>query len=217
MKNCCLWINGKKISEAKDIKENFNIADVRGYFLGGRLAEWLYEHGADDKARMIESIDKNSNPDKALYDIFCAEYVMPQYHKGNSAPCRKNDSIVSSAVNSFATGSFKMNSSYKVSSFRSSFNNNNNNNNNRGSFAITSFNITSFRLTSFNFGSFTFGSFRAGSFKAGSFSLDKLLAEKGGSFSYDEFVNCCGFDEKQLLVYFTSEPLNRYGYGIHLI
>ena len=43
--DCCLWLNRKKISNAAEIIDNFDLAAVRGYFLGGSLSEWLREHG----------------------------------------------------------------------------------------------------------------------------------------------------------------------------
>ena len=43
------------------------------------------------------------------------------------------------------------------------------------------------------------------------------MTAKNGSFNYDDFVNALRIKEKALLSYFTSEPLNKFGYGIHLI
>ncbi len=65
--DCCLWLNRKKISSAAEIIDNFDLAAVRGYFLGGRLSEWLREHGgtvyADrlDKLRTLDPQDPQLN------------------------------------------------------------------------------------------------------------------------------------------------------------
>lgn len=65
--DCCLWLNRKKISSAAEIIDNFDLAAVRGYFLGGSLSEWLREHGgtvyADrlDKLRTLDPQDPQLN------------------------------------------------------------------------------------------------------------------------------------------------------------
>lgn len=53
-----------------------------------------------------------------------------------------------------------------------------------------------------------------GSFNIGSFDITSFLS---GSFSYDELCVGGSFTPKALMLFFSSEPLNRYGYGIHLI
>ena len=52
------------------------------------------------------------------------------------------------------------------------------------------------------------------SFNIGSFDITSFLS---GSFSYDELCEGGSFTPKALMLFFSSEPLNRYGYGIHLI
>jgi hypothetical protein len=88
MKNCCLWINGKKISDINGIKENFNISDVRGYFYGGRLADWLEAHGGTYEAELVRRIPKGANPDNILREIFCGKKEVPviNYHKKTVQP-----------------------------------------------------------------------------------------------------------------------------------
>ena len=44
MQNCCLWIGGVKVSDLDGIRDNFNITDVKGYYLGGRLADLSLIH-----------------------------------------------------------------------------------------------------------------------------------------------------------------------------
>lgn len=53
-----------------------------------------------------------------------------------------------------------------------------------------------------------------GSFNIGSFDITSFLS---GSFSYDELCVGGSFTPKAFMLFFSSEPLNRYGYGIHLI
>lgn len=210
MKNCCLWINGKKISDVNGIKENFNIADVRGYFYGGRLADWLEAHDCLTEAELVRRIPKGANPDNMLQEIFCGKKEAPAivYHKKAVQPPfikegNKTAAGVSSAFGSFTavSGSF--------SSFKHQFEYE------KGSFRITSFNVTSFSISSFKQGSFSYSSFANGSFNYGSFA--GFMTAKNGSFNYDDFVNALRIKEKALLSYFTSEPLNKFGYGIHLI
>lgn len=217
MKNCCLWINGKKISDVNGIKENFNISDVRGYFYGGRLADWLEAHGGTEEAALVRRIPKGANPDNMLQEIFCEKKEAPEirYHRKSVQPpfIGAGDTAsagISSANTSFAGlsgsfGSFRYQSEYEweTGSFR------------RTSFKVTSFGVTSFKATSFGYGSLNYGSFNYSSLNYGSFS--GFLTAKSGSFNYDDFVNTLRVREKALLSYFTSEPLNKFGYGINLI
>ena len=58
--DCCLWFNRCRISDASEIAENFDIAALRGYFLGGSLLEWLREHGGEAYADKLANIDPGS-------------------------------------------------------------------------------------------------------------------------------------------------------------
>ena len=58
--DCCLWFNRCRISDAAEIAENFDIAALRGYFLGGRLADWLREHGGEAFADKLADISPDS-------------------------------------------------------------------------------------------------------------------------------------------------------------
>ena len=204
MKNCCLWIGGEKVSDLAGIKKNFCITDVKGYYLGGRLADWLRAHGAEREAQLVEAIDKNGEVDTALEDIFKdkpAEDKFTAYQfnnvtppflaNGNGAGLSPNGSFGSFTAGSFSAGSFK------VGSYRHSHEY-------EYEFQSGSYKKTSFTSTSFGYGSFGFGSFNLSSFIFGSFSYEDLC--EGGSFT-----------PAALMLFFSSEPLNRFGYGIHLI
>lgn len=204
MKNCCLWIGGEKVSDLEGIKKNFCITDVKGYYLGGRLADWLRAHGAEREAQLVEAIDINGEVDTALEDIFKdkpAEDKFTAYQfnnvtppflaNGNGAGLSPNGSFGSFSAGSFSAGSFK------VGSYRHSHEY-------EYEFQSGSYKRTSFTATSFGYGSFGFGSFNLSSFIFGSFSYEDLC--EGGSFT-----------PAALMLFFSSEPLNRFGYGIHLI
>ena len=204
MKNCCLWIGGEKVSDLEGIKKNFCITDVKGYYLGGRLADWLRAHGAEREAQLVEAIDKNGEVDTALEDIFKdkpAEDKFTAYQfnnvtppflaNGNGAGLSPNGSFGSFTAGSFSAGSFK------IGSYRHSHEY-------EYEFQSGSYKKTSFTATSFGYGSFGFGSFNLSSFIFGSFSYEDLC--EGGSFT-----------PAALMLFFSSEPLNRFGYGIHLI
>ena len=209
MKNCCLWIGGEKVSDLEGIKKNFCITDVKGYYLGGRLADWLRAHGAEREAQLVEAIDKNGDVDTALEDIFkdkLAEDKFTAYlfnnvtppflANGNGAGLSPNGSFGSFTAGSFSAGSFKV-GSFRVGSYRHSHEY-------EYEFQSSSYKKTSFTSTSFGYGSFGFGSFNLSSFIFGSFSYEDLC--EGGSFT-----------PAALMLFFSSEPLNRFGYGIHLI
>lgn len=204
MKNCCLWIGGEKVSDLEGIKKNFCITDVKGYYLGGRLADWLRAHGAEREAQLVEAIDKNGEVDTALEDIFKdkpAEDKFTAYQfnnvtppflaNGNGAGLSPNGSFGSFTAGSFSAGSFKIGSYRHSHEYEYEFHNG-------------SYKKTSFTATSFGYGSFGFGSFNLSSFIFGSFSYEDLC--EGGSFT-----------PAALMLFFSSEPLNRFGYGIHLI
>ena len=185
MQNCCLWIGGVKVSDLDGIRDNFNITDVKGYYLGGRLADWLRLGGYDNEAARIDNIDRNGDVDKALEDIFTGSAEESDsdnkdgeyggyYFKTVTPPFLKREA---GTVVLSADGSFR----FPVMTGSGSF---------AGSFT--------------GFGSFNIGSFDITSFLSGSFSYDELCV--GGSFT-----------PKALMLFFSSEPLNRYGYGIHLI
>ena len=218
MKNCCLWIGGEKVSDLEGIKKNFCITDVKGYYLGGRLADWLRAHGAEREAQLVEAIDKNGEVDTALEDIFKdkpAEDKFTAYQfnnvtppflaNGNGAGLSPNGSFgygsLYGSFGSFTAGSFSAGSfgvgSFRVGSYRHSHEY-------EYEFQSGSYKKTSFTATSFGYGSFGFGSFNLSSFIFGSFSYEDLC--EGGSFT-----------PAALMLFFSSEPLNRFGYGIHLI
>ena len=209
MENCCLWIGGKKVSDLEGIKKNFCITDVKGYYLGGRLADWLRAHGAEREAQLVEAIDKNGEVDTALEDIFKdkpAEDKFTAYQfnnvtppflaNGNGAGLSPNGSFGSFTAGSFKVGSFGVGSYRHSHEYEYEYQN--------GSYKRTSFTSTSFGYGSYNLSSFKYGSFNLSSFIFGSFSYEDLC--EGGSFT-----------PAALILFFSSEPLNRFGYGIHLI
>lgn len=69
--DCSLWFGRCKVNSASEITEHFDSASLRGYFLGGSLAEWLREHGGAEQAERISSLDpKDPDLDKKLAEIF---------------------------------------------------------------------------------------------------------------------------------------------------
>lgn len=215
MQNCCLWIGGVKVSDLDGIKDNFNMTDVKGYYLGGRLADWLRMGGYDAEATKIDNIDKNGDIDKALEDIFTGndeetdsknisgEYAGYRFQTV-TPPFLKRDAgtIVLSADGSFRVPVITDSSfagSYAGSSFAGSF----------GSFG--SFMHRHQYEYEYEYGS---GISSFGSFNFGSFDISSFIS---GSFSYDELCEGGSFTPQALMLFFSSEPLNRYGYGIHLI
>lgn len=215
MKNCCLWIGGEKVSDLAGIKKNFCITDVKGYYLGGRLADWLRAHGADREAQLVEAIDKNGDVDTALEDIFKdkpAKDVFTAYQfnnvtppflaSGNGAGLSPNGSFGDYGSMSGSFGSFRAAGSFKVGSFGV------------GSYRHSHEYEYEYRNGSYKKTSFTATSFGYGSFKYGSFNLSSFIF---GSFSYEDLCEGGSFTPAALMLFFSSEPLNRFGYGIHLI
>ena len=69
--NCALWLNKQKVQHASKIRENLDIAALRGYFLAGSLIEWLRENGGEEYAKKLSKISAD-DPDlnKKLAKIF---------------------------------------------------------------------------------------------------------------------------------------------------
>ncbi len=209
MKNSCLWINGVKVYDARGITDNFSIADVRGYYMAGSLIPWLIAHGEYEIADALRSIPAGDDPDRHLFDIFNNTYVRPNYHqgeKGSGAPVSQ--------------GSFNAGGSYPLSSgiFSS------------GAAYLTSFSQTSYRVSSgmheyefeFERGSFRSRSFNISSYRAflSSCVFSSYIGTLPSSFIWGSFTVQELFNTDPVSVVlknFTSEPLNRYGYGIHII
>lgn len=68
---CCLWFDRHRISKAQEIAEHFDLAALRGYFLGGHLSEWLREHGGSEYADKLDRLDKRcSDLNRRLAEVF---------------------------------------------------------------------------------------------------------------------------------------------------
>lgn len=127
------------------------------------------------------------------------------------------------ALSSFNVGSFEtMSFSLGLSSFL------------YGSFASGSFNYHEYEYeyafrSSFGFGSFALGSFNSGSFDSGSFGVNYNSAAHTKTYGLavgrteENKENACGVriaalpTEEKIRLNFSACPLNRFGYGIHLI
>ncbi len=55
-----LWIGKHKVYSAAEITEYFDLASVRGYFLGGALTDWLRENGGEGYADKLDALSKDS-------------------------------------------------------------------------------------------------------------------------------------------------------------
>ncbi|MCL2637819.1 MAG: hypothetical protein FWD48_05545 [Oscillospiraceae bacterium] len=51
---CCLWLNGERVWNARDIKNNFDPTSLRGYYLGGSLLVWLKANDGEEEAKKLE-------------------------------------------------------------------------------------------------------------------------------------------------------------------
>ena len=199
MQNCCLWIGGVKVSDLDGIRDNFNITDVKGYYLGGRLADWLRLGGYDNEAARIDNIDRNGDVDKALEDIFTGTNEEAEcennsgeyggYHFKTVTPPflkREAGTVVLSADGSFRFPVMTGSGSFTASSFAGSF----------GSYKHQYEYEYEYGSGKTSFGSFNIGSFDITSFLSGSFSYEELCV--GGSFT-----------PKALMLFLSSEHANR--------
>lgn len=241
--DCCLWFNRCRISDAAEIAENFDIAALRGYFLGGRLIEWLREHGGEayaDKLKMIDPASPDLDARLSMVfgksapehrEVFSGASAGHSVHNaGSFAGSGAAGSFVWGYAGSFAAGSGGVGSFSYGSGYYGSFLS--------GSYSGGSFRKFrlwewewewrfggsfrgSFRGGSFAFGSYMFGSgaYLLGSFNGGSFSG----SFPGGSFggAYGSFCGWNGMtaEEYDRIMYecLRKCPLDCFGYGIHII
>lgn len=69
--DCSLWFGRCMVNSASEIAEHFDMASLRGYFLGGSLEEWLREHGGEEQADRVSALDpKDPALDRRLAEIF---------------------------------------------------------------------------------------------------------------------------------------------------
>ena len=177
-----IWLNRRKIFSADEISANFDIAAIRGYFLGGSLIRWLNANGGKYYARALTELSP-SDPDlnDRLTEIFTGKKCNAPVHKADDNLVRAIELLRGGVP---VTGSAQnVNGSFGAGygSFAYSF----------GSFSHGSFGYSfgSFRGGSFSYGSFAGGSFRRtwewewewrfGSFRGGSFRYS------GGSAAYN--------------------------------
>ena len=202
--NCSLWFGRCRVNNASEIAEHFDLASVRGYFLGGSLAEWLREHGGEQQAAELDALDpKDPALDRRLAEIF------------GQAPRAEKKVFTGTAAAGCCSGGagYGSGSSFRGSDFP-------------GSFSLTSF------LGNFGYGSGSFfsGSYSVGSF--GGFRMWEwewewryssfLGSFGGGSFPGSGMGYGSRFitpDEYDRIMYETLRrcPLDCFGYGIHIV
>lgn len=244
--NCSLWFGRCRVNNASEITEHFDMASLRGYFLGGSLAEWLREHGGEEQAERVSRLDpRDPELDRRLAEIFGQapaaknEVFTGAAAVGASADCGCGNHGSGWNPGSYAAGSGALYSgSGSYSAALGSFG--------YGSFSGGSFG--GFRLWewewewrfgyrsgsfsgSFRRGSFS-GSFLGGSFAGGSFgglsggSFGGWLGSFSGSFPWGSFVfpgvggsRFITADEYDRIMYMTLRrcPLDCFGYGIHIV
>ena len=190
--DCAIWLCRRKIFSADEINANFDIAAIRGYFLGGSLISWLRAHGGEAYADALSRLDPSDSAlNDKLTEIFTQKKCSVPVHHADENVIRAVDMLKNSGTESPASsglygGSFSAGSfgSYlsilRWGSFSARY----------GSFGASSFSRSSFTKTwqwewEWRFGSFRGGSFRSGSFKGGSFRYGQAGAF--GSYSFGSF------------------------------
>lgn len=67
--------NGEKVTDMKELQENFDIEKIVGYFLDGKLKNWLDARYYEDEAEAIAQIDREDLAlAKRLCEVFGVEY-----------------------------------------------------------------------------------------------------------------------------------------------
>ncbi len=65
-----LWLNGKKIFNIRELRENFDTPVIAGYFLGGSLMKWLSDAGEYSLVKRLATVDINEDIGKQLEFAF---------------------------------------------------------------------------------------------------------------------------------------------------
>lgn len=242
--DCCLWLNRKKISNAAEIIDNFDLAAIRGYFLGGSLSEWLREHNGAIYADMLDDLDpQDIHFNDKLAAVFgkSAGDINELFCGAPQEDCGQCGSFVARTPD----GSFKPGSGWAYFGGFGSFPSHGSFGNSGSYGGLGSFGVlgsfNKFRLWEWewewrfggNLGSFRRGSFSFGSYQFGSGSYLLEVFQRLGSFSgswgfgsYSGIPGSfggswAGFsgDEYARIMYECLKkcPLNCFGYGIHIV
>lgn len=208
----CLWLNGNKVYDISQLRAFFDASALCGYFLGGSLIKWLISIEENELADKVNNLDPHGDITSQLAVIFgIKEPEMPPFVPTAGAAemsCGAVSASSYNAVSSFSPAYSSFASIASYSSFgvniASSF----------GSFLNSSFFNSSFSGSfSIAYGSSfseTIGSFS----KTGSFTAETSI---NGSFSPDAETRSSALPENKLVENICLSPLNRYGYGIHII
>lgn len=196
----CLWLNGKKVYDASDIKENFDLQSLRGYFIGGSLINWLKNHSGEDIVKYLNDIEisDTENIDKYLEYAFG---IKEKRTSDNHVELNKEFQNINE-VNYGGNGSYLFPQSFNAFIFSNGFHSYLLNQNFVNSFEFSSkwsyFSITGLGIYSLNSGNI-------GSYNINSFDYYGSLDTNGS------------FTKNEILSNIADCPLNGYGYGIHLI
>lgn len=242
---CSIWLNRKKIDSAALIPDNLDIASLRGYFLGGSLMEWLEEHNGEEYARLLKEVSPDDTQlNGKLAAVFGGNAIsgkpldgggqrekiaalpeeLPQDNSSVMDSAAENSfaewsgsdvSAISEVFGSYLSGSFSEWEWEWLWNYYKGFSS--------GSFVTGSFYESSYLLNMFEKyygGSFvqtSFGSFSSFShWERLSYMLAKLLNSKCGSFSENNFMEPDEYDYIMLKTLLLC-PLDRFGYGIHIL
>lgn len=222
-KDSFLFLNNKRVSNIRELRENFDTAVLVGYFLGGGLRKWLKSLGEEAILNRINEINPNYDiseqlefafgvrPDKKAPKIMSV--LKPSPVSERKEPPKKPFVPSLRDTNGSFNSSF-LASSFLGGSFRSSFN----------AFFNTSYKgiFTGSFNTSFNTSFLLSGSYSglSGSFLSGSFnsSFPGGYLNSEGSFVFKlGNAEVTETEYKKTMIILSSCPLNQYGYGINLI
>lgn len=178
--NCALWLNKRKVRRASEIRDNLDVAALRGYFLAGSLVEWLCENGGKKYAEKLSGL---SPADPELNDkiagIFGGKPVGSKSLRNTSEEVTEQHIVcgqsISSAVSSYQ---FPSSGSFRFEEYGSGV---------TGSFGSFSYSqLSSFREFLRLYGTSSFGSFSLGSYSQWEW-LFRWFWQGYGSFYFGSF------------------------------
>ena len=132
LKNCSwfLWLDGKKIYNIRQLRENFDTAALLGYYRGGSLLKWLSDIGEHEIIRRISLIDRQADiagqlefifgvkPDKKPVPVIQPEYPPSPLPLEVTAPASSFGAFASSFLPVPAENTARVSSfGYHISSF----------------------------------------------------------------------------------------------------
>ena len=199
--NCALWLNKQKVHHASEIRENLDVASLRGYFLAGSLVDWLRENGGEKYAEKLSKISADDPElNKKIAKVFGGKPLISKPMQTGSS--EKPNGQIPQGLGS-AVSSYRLPSSAALGSA----------NYGSGASGLFSYLQLSYFSEFWNFlqsfGTSSFGSFNRGSYSEWEW-LFSLFRQSYGSFYLGSFSSFHEWEWEWLFRLFTGSSAGSF-------